>query len=128
MDRIRNIFQRELSEASYEPLQGGSERLDGEQIEAEEQEDFSWIDYSVFLLLGVAMLWAWYGIFFFREIFSREQEVKAILLTVLQEHVSRRGAILPATLRVRRATSPELPTSRACRVNTGQSGVNYRFD
>ncbi|CAI6337068.1 unnamed protein product [Periconia digitata] len=59
MDRIRNIFQRELSEASYEPLQGGSEREDGEEIEQSKQADFSWIDYSVFLLLGIAMLWAW---------------------------------------------------------------------
>ena len=52
------MFGREEPEASYEPLQGGSERPDGEHIDAEEQA-FSWTDYAVFTLLGVAMLWAW---------------------------------------------------------------------
>jgi equilibrative nucleoside transporter 1/2/3 len=58
MDRIRHILERENSSASYEPLEGGSERPDGEHIEAEEQA-FSWTDYAVFTLLGVSMLWAW---------------------------------------------------------------------
>jgi equilibrative nucleoside transporter 1/2/3 len=61
MKRIRRIFERETErEASYEPLEGGSERPDGERIEGSETA-FSWTAYSVFLLLGVAMLWAWYG-------------------------------------------------------------------
>ena len=60
MERIRQIFHRELDESSYEPLEGGSERPDGERIEHDELDGvFSWIDYAVFLLLGVAMLWAW---------------------------------------------------------------------
>ncbi|KAH7359664.1 nucleoside transporter-domain-containing protein [Pyrenochaeta sp. MPI-SDFR-AT-0127] len=58
MERIRGIFERENSAASYEPLEGGSERPDGERIDTEDQA-FSWTDYSIFLLLGVAMLWAW---------------------------------------------------------------------
>ncbi|EUC32025.1 hypothetical protein COCCADRAFT_99738 [Bipolaris zeicola 26-R-13] len=58
MERLRQMFRREEPEASYEPLQGGSERPDGEHIDAEEQA-FSWTDYAVFTLLGVAMLWAW---------------------------------------------------------------------
>jgi equilibrative nucleoside transporter 1/2/3 len=58
MERIRQIFERENSAASYEPLEGGSERPDGEGIVAEDQA-FSWTDYAVFTLLGVAMLWAW---------------------------------------------------------------------
>lgn len=58
MERIRGIFERESSAASYEPLEGGSERPDGERIETEDQA-FLWADYSIFLLLGVAMLWAW---------------------------------------------------------------------
>lgn len=59
MKRMRRVFERETErEASYEPLEGGSERPDGERIEAPEGA-FSWTDYSVFLLLGVAMLWAW---------------------------------------------------------------------
>ncbi|KAF2248434.1 hypothetical protein BU26DRAFT_334090 [Trematosphaeria pertusa] len=59
MDRIRRVFERETSRASYEPLEGGSERPDGERIEHGIGPGFSWIDYSVFLMLGVAMLWAW---------------------------------------------------------------------
>lgn len=58
MERIRRIFERENASASYEPIEGGSERPDGEHIGAEEQA-FSWTDYAVFTLLGVAMLWAW---------------------------------------------------------------------
>ncbi|KAF1925664.1 nucleoside transporter family [Didymella exigua CBS 183.55] len=59
MKRMRRIFERQTErEASYEPLEGGSERPDGEHIEGSET-DFSWTTYSVFLLLGVAMLWAW---------------------------------------------------------------------
>jgi equilibrative nucleoside transporter 1/2/3 len=58
MDRMRQIFERENLAASYEPLEGGSERPDGERIEAEDQP-FSWTDYAVFTLLGVSMLWAW---------------------------------------------------------------------
>jgi solute carrier family 29 (equilibrative nucleoside transporter), member 1/2/3 len=56
MDSIRSYFNRENS---YEPLEGGSESPDGEQILSPKHQQFSWIDYSVFLLLGVAMLWAW---------------------------------------------------------------------
>jgi equilibrative nucleoside transporter 1/2/3 len=59
MERMRRIFERQNSAASYEPLAGGSERPHGEHIDAEEQV-FSWTDYGVFMLLGVAMLWAWY--------------------------------------------------------------------
>lgn len=56
MERIRKIFERETS---YEPLEGGSERPDGEEIVHPKHTDFSWIDYTIFVLLGVAMLWAW---------------------------------------------------------------------
>ncbi|KAF2875118.1 nucleoside transporter-domain-containing protein [Massariosphaeria phaeospora] len=57
MERIRRVLQRR---SSYEPLEDGSERLlDGEPEEGPHGPAFSWIDYSIFLLLGVAMLWAW---------------------------------------------------------------------
>ncbi|KAF2735995.1 hypothetical protein EJ04DRAFT_433995 [Polyplosphaeria fusca] len=56
MERLRQLFKRR---DSYEPLEGGSEGPDGEQIPHPKHNTFSWIDYSVFLLLGVAMLWAW---------------------------------------------------------------------
>ncbi len=58
MERIRRLFAREDTQA-YEPLEGGSERPDGERIEPSKDQAFSWIDYTIFLLLGVAMLWAW---------------------------------------------------------------------
>ncbi|KAF2477465.1 uncharacterized protein BDR25DRAFT_274617 [Lindgomyces ingoldianus] len=56
MERIRRLLQRKTL---YEPLEGGSESPDGEPIPHSKQQPFSWLDYSVFLLLGVAMLWAW---------------------------------------------------------------------
>ncbi len=56
MERVRRLFRRQ---ASYERLEGGSERPDGESIDAAAEERFSWLDYAIFLLLGVAMLWAW---------------------------------------------------------------------
>lgn len=58
MERIRRIFEREDAAATYQPLEGGSELPDGEPI-ATSGQPFSWADYSVFVLLGVAMLWAW---------------------------------------------------------------------
>ncbi|CAO2651640.1 Nn.00g042100.m01.CDS01 [Neocucurbitaria sp. VM-36] len=59
MDRVRQIFERENTRASYERLEGGSEDANGEPIELSEDQPFSWVDYSIFFLLGVAMLWAW---------------------------------------------------------------------
>lgn len=57
MNRLRRVIQQQ---DSYEPLEGGSETPDGEQIEQRRsQTRFSWIDYGIFLVLGVAMLWAW---------------------------------------------------------------------
>ncbi|KAH7065782.1 nucleoside transporter-domain-containing protein, partial [Paraphoma chrysanthemicola] len=58
MNSIRRLLDNEAPEQAYEPLVGGSEYADDEPIEADTQR-FSWRDYSVFLLLGVAMLWAW---------------------------------------------------------------------
>jgi equilibrative nucleoside transporter 1/2/3 len=59
MDRLRRAaFGDDTPEQAYEPLEG-SERLDGERLEDSDAQKFSWTDYSVFLLLGVAMLWAW---------------------------------------------------------------------
>ncbi|KAJ9639532.1 hypothetical protein H2201_002813 [Coniosporium apollinis] len=56
MERIRKLVRRR---SSYEPLEGGSVRPDGERIEGTDKERFSWLEYSVFFLLGIAMLWAW---------------------------------------------------------------------
>ncbi|KAI9669566.1 MAG: hypothetical protein M1817_004609 [Caeruleum heppii] len=58
MDRIRSLIGRRSQ--PYEPVEGGSFDSDGEPIEENAgQTPFSWLDYSIFLLLGVAMLWAW---------------------------------------------------------------------
>ena len=59
MDRVRKLWTGS-EEQAYEPL------VDGDQQEVEDagatgitQSTFSYIDYSIFLLLGVSMLWAW---------------------------------------------------------------------
>lgn len=71
MDRIKNPFQ---SEPTYERIVDHDEAAPDESFgqpldervtvqEPQDEEDgplFSWIEYSVFLLLGIAMLWAWY--------------------------------------------------------------------
>lgn len=62
MDRIRNAFK---PNQAYEPLLAQNDRDDDNGTESEDEgpavEDFpfSWVEYSIFLLLGVAMLWAW---------------------------------------------------------------------
>ncbi|KIW44648.1 uncharacterized protein PV06_03103 [Exophiala oligosperma] len=64
MGWIKSLFG---SRQDYEPLQDGAERDDGsnsshdEDIPGEEMEAaaFSWLEYGIFLLLGIAMLWAW---------------------------------------------------------------------
>jgi solute carrier family 29 (equilibrative nucleoside transporter), member 1/2/3 len=62
MDRIRSALGRRPSSASeYEPLHPdeataleGSAVLDGQS-----EVPFSWMEYSIFAVLGMAMLWAW---------------------------------------------------------------------
>ena len=56
MDKIRRALRRQ---PSYEPLEGGSIDSDGERIESK-SGSFSWVAYSVFFLVGIAMLWAWF--------------------------------------------------------------------
>lgn len=60
MDRIRGLFR---AQPDYEPLQNDTER-DDESVESESPDaavtpTFSWVNYSIFFLLGIAMLWAW---------------------------------------------------------------------
>lgn len=60
MDRIKRLFR---SSPEYEPIHSGAER-DEESVHDESEDDeisapFSWIEYAIFLLLGIAMLWAW---------------------------------------------------------------------
>jgi hypothetical protein len=76
MERIRNLGQRKQS---YEPLDNdsgfsesesrpltladedeeGHDLHSGHDEDVEEGAEFSWVTYAVFLLLGMAMLWAW---------------------------------------------------------------------
>ena len=65
MERIKSVFRRT---PSYEPLlQNGDageheESFDGpDESRREGEKAFSWADYLIFMLIGVAMLWAWYA-------------------------------------------------------------------
>lgn len=60
MDRLRSIFQkREADEQEYRPLYEDSVAL-GQESDDEHETPFSWVEYGIFVVLGVAMLWAWY--------------------------------------------------------------------
>ncbi|RMZ92361.1 hypothetical protein DV736_g390, partial [Chaetothyriales sp. CBS 134916] len=63
MDRLKKLFK---PEPTYEPIQDArgeeDDAVDAAETDYETEQigsAFSWIDYSIFLLLGVAMLWAW---------------------------------------------------------------------
>ncbi|KAK4157137.1 nucleoside transporter-domain-containing protein [Chaetomidium leptoderma] len=60
MDRIKAFFAPPKASADeYEPLtDDDSTTLEGSTYE-EEETPFSWVEYSIFALIGVAMLWAW---------------------------------------------------------------------
>ena len=63
MDRLRDLFQ---STPAYEPIHTQQHEEDDDSVSDETQMEvegpaFSWVEYSIFLLLGIAMLWAWYG-------------------------------------------------------------------
>ncbi|KAF2722241.1 hypothetical protein K431DRAFT_284190 [Polychaeton citri CBS 116435] len=61
MDRLRQLLR---PEQPYEPIEdrapdeveGGE---DGDADSLKKQRSFSYIDYAIFLLLGISMLWAW---------------------------------------------------------------------
>jgi solute carrier family 29 (equilibrative nucleoside transporter), member 1/2/3 len=60
MNRFKRIFH---ADPAYEPIQDYQQEADDVSESEERRNDtstFSWIEYSIFLLLGVAMLWAWY--------------------------------------------------------------------
>lgn len=60
MDRLRSLFR---PRPDYEPLQNDTERDDDNEHDyvdvSADESPFSWVEYSIFLLLGIAMLWAW---------------------------------------------------------------------
>ncbi|KAI0512677.1 putative nucleoside transporter protein [Xylaria bambusicola] len=61
MDRMRSLFRKreEVEEQEYRPLydEGGVSGPDGN--DDEHGVPFSWFEYGIFAVLGVAMLWAW---------------------------------------------------------------------
>ncbi|CAM1505463.1 Fc.00g111000.m01.CDS01 [Cosmosporella sp. VM-42] len=63
MDRVKRAFGRRTSTASeYEPLNGAEEAnmLEGSAVlEGQHELPFSLMEYGIFALLGMAMLWAW---------------------------------------------------------------------
>lgn len=56
MDRLRKLWH---GEQPYEPIGDGSIQGDGQELDTAKSPTFSCINYSIFLLLGVSMLWAW---------------------------------------------------------------------
>ncbi|KAL8387935.1 hypothetical protein RB595_009564 [Gaeumannomyces hyphopodioides] len=68
MDRLRSLFSRGKSpsrdDQAYEPLpddgEGSASPLGRDDGERDGHDiPFSWVEYSIFVMLGVAMLWAW---------------------------------------------------------------------
>lgn len=74
-DRVRGLFGKSDNHADYAALENDANLLDDDNVrrpvfvlpsdEDDEDEDskeippFSWFEYSIFLMLGIAMLWAW---------------------------------------------------------------------
>ena len=58
MNRVRRLFSDGVA---YEPLDDSAEVDAGEHVHDQERATphFSRLEYSVFFLLGVSMLWAW---------------------------------------------------------------------
>lgn len=60
MDRLRSLFRKtEVDEQEYRPLYEEAVAL-GPEIDDENESPFSWLEYGIFVVLGIAMLWAWY--------------------------------------------------------------------
>ena len=60
MDRLWSLISKKSEEQEYAPLRVDVDDNDAEiRISVRHEPPISWLEYSVFLLLGVAMLWAW---------------------------------------------------------------------
>lgn len=61
IDRLRAIFRKSIDDQEYEPLADNEEEVRRPVlVKPDDEEPFSYIEYWTFLLLGIAMLWAWY--------------------------------------------------------------------
>lgn len=56
MDRLRRLWQ---GEQAYEPIQNDSTAGGEQEQDANKKHTFSYVEYSIFVLLGISMLWAW---------------------------------------------------------------------
>lgn len=54
MDRIRKAWQ---GDQRYEPIEDAAAESTDDEVE--QKHIFSWIEYSIFFMLGISMLWAW---------------------------------------------------------------------
>lgn len=67
VDRLRALFNNPNPEPEYEPISSSSSIHEDDVRrpvlvlpDQAETEPFSWFEYGIFMLIGVAMLWAWY--------------------------------------------------------------------
>ena len=58
---MHSLFRRKSDPPIYEPVPENYEEQDGSSRHESRttQDPFSWIEYLIFMLLGVSMLWAW---------------------------------------------------------------------
>ncbi|EEY22804.1 nucleoside transporter family [Verticillium alfalfae VaMs.102] len=61
MDRIRDLFRQKDVREEYSPIVEDDNPMEGTALLEDDGEGvpFSWFEYSIFALLGMAMLWAW---------------------------------------------------------------------
>lgn len=61
MNRLFHALKFRRPSQSYERLGDGRSIASNEgAVRESDKKRFSWIEYFIFLLLGVAMLWSWY--------------------------------------------------------------------
>jgi hypothetical protein len=65
LDKVRSLFRKVDAEQDYERIDTDIDINDEDVrrpvliLPEPHEEPFSWFEYSIFLLLGIAMLWAW---------------------------------------------------------------------
>lgn len=65
LDKVRSLFRQPDPEPEYAPIDSELDINDEDvsrpdtYLLEQHEEPFSWLEYSIFLLLGIAMLWAW---------------------------------------------------------------------
>ena len=58
MERVRETIKQWRSLPNYEALDDGTDSPQSRQ--RKHTQRLSWLEYAIFLLLGISMLWAWY--------------------------------------------------------------------